>query len=285
MKAATVVLAMLCHYNVVLSFAPTHAQSRCFRIPALSTAKGRTFKRDLTSSGPKMQSATGASSSLVDALVMPSPNVVVALPTICYTVPGSKRGWRDKNGQWFDENGPRKGPPPNYWRQSLDERAFKEDMDLVDAILREMSMENIKGRVPWKSGKHSVNRMVLGLWAPITRRDTVVANKPDQSAQSTIFVPYTVQILRTAGRKFGLQNHYGKFDAHLEKGENLTIAVEGDGIRFSGEVQASPHNEIVHVGVSGGFIPPLTFGGIQYLSSYLMIMRDSNGAYDIWLRV
>ena len=278
MKTVAFLITMLCNNSIVLGLAPP-VLSRGIRCPPSSTViMCRPSKRVLTT-GPNMEFAAEATTSFADTCLMPSSNVLVPLPTIRYTVPGTKRGWRDETGQWFDEDGPRKGPPPNYWRQSIDERAFSEDMDFLDAVLRVTSTEKVKERVPCKSGKHSVNRRVLGLWAPITRRDTVIAKRQDHLESKNILVPYTVQISRTAGRKLGLKNHYGHFDAHLEKGESLTIALRGDGLRLSGKVQASPDNEVVYVGMLVGF------GGITYLSEYLMIMRDPNGAYDIWLRV
>ena len=49
------------------------------------------------------------------------PMQLVERPSVVYTVPLSRRGWRGRSdvgedpGKWYDAEGERNGPPPNYW--------------------------------------------------------------------------------------------------------------------------------------------------------------------------
>lgn len=179
-------------------------------------------------------------------------------------------------------------------------------MHIVDSILLASAVdqsadEQIGERELQNVAKPSVNRKILGRWAPITRRSTLLAvegaKSVDQSLtrygltprctfDSTIMVPYTIEIFRSAGKKLGPKNHYGQFDAHLEQGEMLTVRAAGEAVYFlSKEVEAHADNEIVHLADEGSFGGySLSFGGIVYLSDYLMIMKDVDDAVDVWLR-
>merc|ERR1712060_504063 len=97
-------------------------------------------------------------------------------PSIRYAVPSLVPGWRGRPehgedpSRWYDADGVRNGPPRNYWRQSLDERLYRDDMSLLEAILHgegdevnnlmaELQMRGKKIRQP------SLNRKLLGRWA------------------------------------------------------------------------------------------------------------------------
>lgn len=262
------------------------AEARTLQTPALQGPRRTSLSGDGQAKGPqtKRQSLQCAAMQLNNACFG---EIMVHRPQIRWTVPGTKPGWKDENGKWFDEDGPRNGPPMNYWRQSLDERTFNDDMRIVNDVLRgTITRQQVAAMEQSRGGKHSINRRVLGRWAPVSRRDERIAIEQAQHGKDpkdAIFVPYTIEIFRTAGRKFGPKTYYGQFDAHLQKGEELTIKAEGDRIDFSGVVLASPDNEVVQVGLLGAY--PLTYGGITYLSDYIMIMRDAAGAVDVWLRV
>jgi hypothetical protein len=61
----------------------------------------------------------------------------ISMPSIQYTVPGMKRGWKNSDtGSWMDEDGPRNGPPQNYWRQQSDEKLYRDSMQLVQDLLQ-----------------------------------------------------------------------------------------------------------------------------------------------------
>jgi hypothetical protein len=140
---------------------------------------------------------------------------IIAMPSIQYTVPGMKRGWKNSDtGIWMDEDGPRNGPPQNYWRQQSDEKLYQDSMQLVqdllqlnqfrssqgiisntttdtssskdttaaDDIERNDIIRNdlINGLVQPLEKSNSVrrpflNRLILGDWAPIVRDGEVIA--------------------------------------------------------------------------------------------------------------
>jgi len=135
----------------------------------------------------------------------------------------------------------------------MDERAFKNDMNIVDSILLASAVDQyaakqIGEREQQNVAKPSINRKILGRWAPITRRNTSIAEAGVESKESTILVAYTIEIFRSAGRKLGPKNHYGQFDAHLEQGEMLTVRAAGESVYFlSKQLEAHTDNEIVHL--------------------------------------
>jgi hypothetical protein len=62
---------------------------------------------------------------------------IISMPSIQYTVPGMKRGWKNcDTGIWMDEDGPRNGPPQNYWRQQSDEKLYRDSMQLIQDLLQ-----------------------------------------------------------------------------------------------------------------------------------------------------
>ena len=230
-----------------------------------------------------------------------SPSITVARPEIHWTVPGFKIGWQDENGNWFDEDGPRNGPPQNYWRQSVDQGDYNRDMEAVTAVLSpdcdvEIVVSNlIKSR---STSRPSLNRKVLGSWAPILLNGKCVASISKSSNGVTknpmfvidehdpIEIPFKINISRKNGRRFAPKNHYGTFDKRLDAGEDLFIttstAIKSE---FMVTVFADEDNSSRIIGMIGtNKREPLHFGGIMYISDYVMIQRDTDGAYDFWLR-
>lgn len=217
-------------------------------------------------------------------LVPAPPSIEIARPKIHFTVPGTKPGWKDQNGRWFDEDGPRKGPPPNHWRASLDQRAYEGDMAILDAVLQAAwPDELIKARELRQTiARPSINRKTLGRWAVLASRSNPTVEQ--KSAEEDAFlVSYTVEVFRTAGKKLGPKNHYGQFDAHLEDGEEVSLTVCSGDRCWSAQMEANSDNSVVQLGSFDAL--PLSFGGITYLSDYLLIMRDPTGAVDVWLRL
>jgi hypothetical protein len=183
---------------------------------------------------------------------------IISMPSIHYTVPGIKRGWKTNNsdtGVWMDVDGPRNGPPQNYWRQQSDEKLYKESLSLVQDLLQlniehnnDINIRNdllIDGLVQPFEFENSIrrpflNRLILGDWAPIVRNGEVIAdNGKGSSSRSSstttststtsivysneIKVPYCLHIQRTAGQKLAPKTHYGTFDQHLDAEEEITI--------------------------------------------------------------
>ena len=99
-------------------------------------------------------------------------------------------------------------------------------------------------------------------------------------------VPMTVDVYRTTGRKLGPKNHYGQFDARLEDGEGLTVETAGV-VALCAAVVVDGGNRPIAVGnveCGGDADAPLTFGGITYISDYVLIQRNEEGDPDFWLR-
>ena len=213
--------------------------------------------------------------------------ISIPRPKIHYTVPGFKVGWRDEEtGTWYDEDGPRNGPPLNIWRQASDEREYKADMDAVDAVLADFDVATTLRDLEIRCGvrKPALSRKVLGSWAPLLRggRRVVYSDRPSGNVE----VPMTVDVYRTTGRKLGPKNHYGQFDARLEDGEGLTIETAGV-VALCAAVVVDGGNRPIAVGnveCGGDADAPLTFGGITYISDYVLIQRNEEGDPDFWLR-
>jgi len=221
----------------------------------------------------------------------------VSKPAIHYTVPGFKVGWQDSDGNWFDEDGPRNGPPQNYWRQSADEREYDDAMEAVDAVVAEY---DVKARVAALEKKNSarkplLSRKILGRWAPLMLSGERVAfNDKPIDYEGMIEVPFFLDISRANGRRFGKRNHYGVFDLKLESGEELMIFTvggrRGDGgdLDFGNDISvmttAQEENESIDLGKMGPM--QLRFGAITFISDYVMIQRSPvDGAIDFFLRV
>lgn len=220
-----------------------------------------------------------------DSATKSEKRVSISRPVIHWTVPGYKVGWRDENGNWFDEDGPRNGPPQNYWRQSADEREYNREMAVVDAVLAEYDIESAVRSLEKRRSTRlpSMSRKILGSWAPLllsskrlTYNDKAVDNEGD------IEVPFTINVSRTNGRKFGPGNHYGVYDLKLADGEALTISTTGNGDDISININADECNSRNTLGDIGQ--EQLCFGGITYISDYVMIQRSPEGEIDFMLR-
>lgn len=235
--------------------------------------------------------------------------ITINRPVIHWTVSIQKIGWRDEEtGKWFDEDGPREGPPQNYWRQRLDQRAYEGDMDLVTAALNcgKTDINDIESEldemIKEVEGKNSVrrpsrHRNLLGKWAPVFLSGKLVATsdpvttsndqqKPKEYDLSTVQVPFTIEIFRTAGRKLQPKNHYGVFDASLAEGEEVTVRTSDGSIDTT--MSASETNEptILDKTVNAGEDFEIQLGGVTYVSDYLVLQRNSEGTLsDLWLRV
>jgi len=224
---------------------------------------------------------------------------IVERPIVHWTVPNFKVGWQDEEGKWYDEDGSREGPPLNYWRQRMDSREYKKDMDVVTAVLQgdsetieELIIINEKSR---SVRFPSVSRKLLGEWAPLMRcgksvvLGTTTANDNDNHDKSInhqrgendgiqIEVPWKVTICRTEGRQFGEKNNYGLFDAQLKEGESVTIKTSTMETSFV----ASKANEPIAFDTVDDV--PFYLGGLTYITDYLLIQRSEEGDIDLWLR-
>jgi len=260
------------------------------------------YSTSLRSTEQEEETITSTTEKSVDSEA--STRIFVERPIIHWTVPIQKIGWQDEDtGIWYDEDGPRKGPPQNYWRQNLDQRAYQLDMDLVTQALRDESDGGIDTKLDGASkeveGKNSVrrpsrHRNLLGKWAPIYFAGAKVAtsspndSKPADDNDSvgwTIEVPLTIEIFRTAGRKLAPKNHYGIFDASLAEGEEITMKTSDGAIDIT--VGANEANEPVAFGkvTVAGSDRALQLGGVTYVSDYLLVQRNGEGRLsDIWLR-
>lgn len=290
--------------HLVLSFSSSPSK--------FSTQRGRTVVGRQYCSSPHPSYCSHSTTSLrsteqrqEDATEVPT-TIVVERPIIHWTVPIQKIGWQDEDtGMWYDEDGPRKGPPQNYWRQNLDQRAYQLDMDLVTRTLNNDGGGGIEpaldDAIKEVEGKNSVrrpsrHRNLLGTWAPIYLAGTKVAvSSPvdngqraadeDDTIGSAIEVPVTIDIFRTAGRKLAPKNHYGVYDASLAEGEEITIKASDGAIDTT--VPASETNEPATLGrmTVAGSDCVLQLGGVTYVSDYLLMQRDGEGELsDMWLR-
>uniref|UniRef100_A0A7S3Q0U3 Uncharacterized protein n=1 Tax=Chaetoceros debilis TaxID=122233 RepID=A0A7S3Q0U3_9STRA len=220
-----------------------------------------------------------------DSATRAGKRVSISRPVIHWTVPGYKVGWRDENDNWFDEDGPRNGPPQNYWRQSADEREYNMEMAVVDAVLAEYDIESAVRSLEKRRSTRlpSMSRKILGSWAPLllsskrlTYNDKAVDNEGD------IEVPFTIDVSRSNGRRFGPGNHYGVYDLKLVDGEALTIATTGNDDDICININADESNSQNALGKIGQ--EQLYFGGITYISDYVMIQRSPEGDIDFMLR-
>merc|ERR1719356_722707 len=214
--------------------------------------------------------------------------ISIAKPEIHWTVPGFKVGWQDEEGNWFDENGPRDGPPQNYWRQSADEREYGRDMDAVDAIMKGYDNEAIVADLEHRnsSRRPSMSRKVLGRWAPLMISNKLIAyNDKPSNDEGEIEVPFMLHISRSFGRRFGPKNHYGVFDLNLEEGEHIDFRATGAGVDlFSKQVTVSGDvDSSLEIGLFTSKVK-LQFGKVTYISDYLMIQRGLENEIDLFLR-
>jgi len=208
-------------------------------------------------------------------------------PEIHFTVPGFKVGWRDENGNWFDEDGPRKGPPLNYWRQMSDEVEHKRDMDALNNALAELDIEETVRTLEKRRSIRfpSLHRKLLGKWVPIlVSGKCITSNDAPVDEDTSIEVPYTMEIFRTNGRKYAPKSPYGIFDLKLSRGEQLTAKVtnQKDTI-ISHNFLADNSNEPMILGAVDED-RPIYLGKITYMTDYIMIQRNQDGKVDFWLR-
>jgi len=230
--------------------------------------------------------------------------ITVPMPKIQYTVPGLKLGWRE-DGVWMDDDGPRSGPPQNYWRQVGDERVYNRNIDLIQDLLKLNSLEangtgsttsvsdeekdtsiigndNVNEMVRRLENTNSIripslNRLILGDWAPVVRGGKVIARSTADDEKSAD-LPYRFHIERTAGRKFAPETVYGTFDEHLKPGEKLTVQElsSSNAVTSSGALEVSSdklENRLVK-GYNNAIDGDLYVGGVTYVTNYIMIMRQ-----------
>lgn len=249
----------------------------------------------------------------------------IHMPKIQYTVPGMKRGWKE-NGVWMDEDGPRNGPPQNFWRQMGDERLYNDSIDLIQDLLKlkdykgnaiesysaeqqdasVLQNDILNGMVERLERTNSIriptlNRLVLGDWAPIVRGGKVVAKSSTDNKKSADF-PYRFNIQRSAGQKLAPKTHYGTFDEHLKPGEEVIVQElsSSNSVTSSGVLEVSSdktENKLVE-GYSNANDGDLYLGGITYVTKYIMIIRqqakerdtaeekvDKGPVTEIWMRI
>ena len=194
---------------VSLTIAPLAFSFAFYPAPARGVSRNRATRSPHTT---KESSAIGILST--------ESRTSVPKPPIHWTVPGFKVGWRDSDGNWHDEDGPRNRPPQNYWRQSADEREYEYNV--------RSTVKGLEGRC--SARRPSLRRKVLGWWAPLllSRRRIAFNDKPSDDG-GEIEVPFMVDISRSSGRRFGPSNHYGMFDLKLADGEELDISATAGG--------------------------------------------------------
>ena len=217
------------------------------------------------------------------------PSIFVTRPVIHWTVPGYKIGWRDEEGNWFDEDGMRNGPPQNYWRQMSDERSYHRDMEAITCAMTEFNVEETVHQLERRlsARKPSLSKSLLGTWAPILQcGERITSNNMQRNEEDVIEVPYKINIFRKNGTKFGPKSRYGIFYARLEDGEELTIEVDDGSISTSNSVTCSATNEIIPLGrvKYNGEERPIFMGGITYISDYILIQRNEKGLIYLWMR-
>jgi hypothetical protein len=212
-------------------------------------------------------------------------HIIIPMPTIQYSVPGMKLGWKE-NGVWMDEDGPRNGPPQNFWRQMSDERVFNSNLDLIKDLLKMNSFEanDMTNEIITRLEKTNsirvptLNRLVLGDWAPIVRGGKLVATGSTTDVENTADVPYRFNIQRTAGHKLAPKTHYGTLDKHLEPGEEITVQKlsSSNAITSSGvlEMPSNKNENMLVNGYDNATDGDLYVGGITYITRYIMIMRQ-----------
>lgn len=245
-------------------------------------------------SSAETTSTTETSSASSSSTTQRQPPIAVPMPTIQYSVPGMKLGWKE-NGVWMDEDGPRNGPPQNFWRQMSDERIFNSNLDLIKDLLQMNSFDATNDdatnemitrlektnsiRVP------TLNRLVLGDWAPIVRGGKLVATAAittaidDAEPSAAADVPYRFNTQRTAGPKLAPKTHYGTFDEHLEPGEEITVqelSSSSNAVASSGvlEMPSNKNENKLVKGYENAIDGDLYIGGITYVTRYIMIMRQ-----------
>lgn len=243
--------------------------------------------------------------------------LAVDLPMCRYLTPAARRGWKgiEARGEdadcWYDSEGVRNGPPRNYWRQASDERMHTHTVEaithLVDSGSTAAAMPSIEA-LENRMGitKPLLNQKLLGTWAPVLYRGSLVASLVDTAAPRAIsctitatrqlVVPATLSLQRLGERRTKT-NGYGTTDAHLQPGEAIRLTLAGPGAFAESSLPASGENERQHVrwerhsgrllatglpGLPGRGVP---LGRISLLNEYLLVQRDTSGKLrEVWLR-
>eukprot|EP00964_Phaeocystis_antarctica_P081568 scaffold51032_cov64-Phaeocystis_antarctica.AAC.6 len=234
-------------------------------------------------------------SGLVAAMAPEATLREVRLPSCAYTVKVQNLGWRGRAEQgedpkmWYDSEGERKGPPMNYWRQAADERYHAKSLAAIDAVARgaEDAEEQV-AELERKMGiaKPLLCRKLLGRWAPVLAGGVRLA----AVTEGALRVPATLEI-RRSGERRTMENRYGVFDAHLDDGEELRLALEqpgGEGAEASLRVSASMEgrSEVSLEGPASSVLGTLGIGRITFLGDYLWVQRDADGVLmDVWMSI
>lgn len=302
------VLVYFLHFTVTSSFL-LHSRSNPFR---------QTFYHQSSSiySNTNAANSTLLVSSPTTTTTPPATKTTpinINLPAIHYTVPGFKVGWQDAEGNWYDEDGPRNGPPMNYWRQKSDERTYNRDITALSSLIAAVTVfqndnndngvsssavNDIISSLERTNGvrRPMLSRKLLGQWAPIVLagRKKVMTTTLTTSPKTPrwngdvveeiegMAVPFTIDVHRAAGRKLAEPTVYGTFDAKLEVGEEVVVTTS-DGVIHSSFVVDGTNENCLRLGVlsDGG---TLRLGGVVYLSDYLLVTRGEDGEADFWLR-
>ena len=92
-----------------------------------------------------------------------------------------------------------------------------------------------------------------------------------------------------ATRAETFENRYGTFDAHLEEGEEVRFVVDEGGDKRTQALLAMSNAQEGRRAVplpAGAPLPALEVGNISFLSDYVWLQRDADGALsEVWLRV
>lgn len=225
------------------------------------------------------------------------PLTEVQKPRIRYTVPQHARGWRGRpeagedSDSWYDDLGPRNGPPTNYWRQAMDERIYRTTFAAVDEIIdsagapwNDVTLRRLESRM--SITKPLRNRKLLGRWAAlVTNGQRVAASGTSADAYA---VRSVVNFARAAGRQT-FEHRYGVFDAHLDEKEPLIVGIAvapsfDNWVTASVAATAMNDRASLPLSLPGG--GAMHLGGVSLLSDYVLVTRDKDGALqDLYVRV
>ena len=253
---------------------------------------------------PPEGSAAEAEATMAGSAAEAEATMAVPRPPVRYTVTSQNVGWRGREEEgedpalWYDADGVRNGPPANYWRQAMDERAHRADMDVVDALLSAspLAADAVVAREAKRTMQSpQLNRKMLGRWAPVVLRGEPVATA---GAGGDLTVPLVLEVRRD-GPPVQFTDRHGTHDAHLEEGEALQIAISSGGAVSSRAARAGEGGEGEELctvapvaggeggGEGEGRRLPLTLGRVTFLSDYLLLQRAGDGdggAVDAWVR-
>ena len=160
-------------------------------------------------------------------------------------------------------------------------------MDALSSVRMELNVEETIESLEKRNGvrRPFLSRKLLGSWAPITQDGKKIILDDVPSNNNTIEVPYKINIYRTAGRKYAPRTYYGLFDANLNAGEEVTV--ESSASYLKTKYLASEENNHVSLGsaIDGdGNERLLSIGKITFISDYILIHGNREGAISVWLR-